>query len=378
MAWELGESLGWVSRRCVLRTTALDVEPWSCDQLHTSCAQIRSSALEHRVFVQGYFDHKTYNRLFPATAEVPHPRKVNSPSLLRTSLPSTQTPHDMPPRAATRCLLPQWAHHTLPPRPHKPLAPLSSSSRRSSSYSHLLTELPARRLPLIYDDLVPGSSHRLAISLSSFLPNAWVPARLAAGDLAPPAPAAAEPLPPAHHLVYFNPVHPAERLLPDGTDPLQSPGPPFVRRMWAGGSLRLNGEARLVMDGGRYVCMEGIRDVSVKGKEGQEKVFVGIERRVGRADGGRSDEEEVRQRLWTQKAEEFGDALLVERRNIVFMHERTPTELEAVKEALREGAKGQKPAKMLMRMWTLCARPMFSSFRPATCRALPSQTRTSS
>ncbi|OMP89319.1 P-protein [Diplodia seriata] len=169
--------------------------------------------------------------------------------------------------------------------------------------------------------------------------TALIPPANATAPALPPASPRLE-LPPAHHLVYFNPVIPAHQLLPDGTDPLQSPGAPFVRRMWAGGYVRFAGEGRgegpVVVDGGRWVCVEGIRDVAVKGREGEEKVFVGIERRVGRAvEGEEGDEERVRERLWTEREEEWGGASLVERRNIVFMRGRTPEEAKVEVERAR-------------------------------------------
>lgn len=247
----------------------------------------------------------------------------------------------------------------------------SSSYRLSSTYAHLSRELPARRLPPIYSDLAPGNSHTLGISLSSFLPASWTASSattaLPANALGAPALPRASPaleLPPAHHLVYFNPVIPADKLLPDGTDPLQSPGAPFVRRMWAGGYVRFaGGESEkkggpVVLDGQRWVCVEGIRDVAVKGKEGEEKVFVGIERRIGRAlegeggeHGGAEEEERVRRRLWTEREEDWGEASLVERRNIVFMRERTPEEAKVEVKKAR--------GKMLFRM---CLLHMFITF----------------
>lgn len=238
----------------------------------------------------------------------------------------------------------------LPRRPAAAAARIlttTSRARLSSTYAHLSRALPARRLPPIYSDLTPGASHALGISLSSFLPPAWtaacattaLPAN-AVGAPALPAASPALPLPPAHHLVYFNPVIPAEKLLHDGTDPLQSPGEPFVRRMWAGGYVRFGGEG-VRLDGRRWVCVEGIRDVAVKGREGEEKVFVGIERRVGRALEGEAEgagaevEERVRRRLWTEREEEWGEASLVERRNIVFMRGRTAEEAKVEVERAR-------------------------------------------
>lgn len=241
----------------------------------------------------------------------------------------------------------------LLPRPLTSTRTLALSRRQSSTHAHLAHSLPTRRLPPIYSDLTPSQSHALGITLSAFLPPSWtassattaLPANAVGGAPALPQPSAALPLPPAHHLVYFNPVIPADRLLHDGTDPLQSPGAPFVRRMWAGGYVKFaRGEGGPVLDGARWVCVEGIRDVAVKGRAGEEKVFVGIERRVGRtAVGGDEGEEAVRARLWAEAEADWGGAELIERRNIVFMRGRTAEEAGAEVERAR--------GKMLFRMF---------------------------
>jgi hydroxyacyl-ACP dehydratase HTD2-like protein with hotdog domain len=157
-------------------------------------------------------------------------------------------------------------------------------------------------------------------------------------------------------LLYFEPAKPPSELLSDGTNPDQSPGHPFVRRMWAGGSVLYNHLKPLLMDNSRAVCLEGIRDVAVKGKPGDEKVFVGIERRLAalnkdeekemRDANGQEDkilelEDKIRQRLWMPSDTDFGPASIVERRNIVFMHERSP---EQAKQAI---AAAKQPTKML-------------------------------
>ncbi|KAF7904546.1 hypothetical protein EAF00_001880 [Botryotinia globosa] len=159
-------------------------------------------------------------------------------------------------------------------------------------------------------------------------------------------------LPQSHHLVYFSPQIPHDALLPDGTDPLQSPGPPFARRMWAGGSLVFNttsGE-QLRLGNMRAACIERIVDVSVKGREGDEKVYVNIERRVGLADtedelrmnpdakssaiaSGKisvSDrnymaDQQLLKRHHVDNNDDIGQASLVETRNIVFMREKDTT-----------------------------------------------------
>ena len=60
-----------------------------------------------------------------------------------------------------------------------------------------------------------------------------------------PASFAKTPIPQGHHLVYFPPPVPDRSLLPDGTDSLHSPGAPFIKRLWGGGSLVFNQEERL-------------------------------------------------------------------------------------------------------------------------------------
>lgn len=116
--------------------------------------------------------------------------------------------------------------------------------------------------------------------------------------------------------------------------------------MWAGGSLRAGPKIdSLTMDGSKIVCMEGIRDVSVKGKSGDEKVFVGIERRIAKLEDPSESEDRIRGRLWTSSADDFGDAALIERRNIVFMYERSQAEIDKVKKAIEEGK--QLPTKIL-------------------------------
>lgn len=204
---------------------------------------------------------------------------------------------------------------------------LQSPVRRfASDYSHLQSELPARRLPLLYEDFTPDQSRKLSISLAPFIQTS-IP------DTKPSPTSTNLRLPPAHHLVYNNPIILSNKLLADGTDPLQSPGRPFVRRMWAGGSVTAGPKVdTLTMDGGKFVTLEGIRDVTIKGKPGQEKVFVGIERRMAKLDDVSESEDSVRSRLWTNSSDDFGDAALIERRNIVFMYERTPEELAAIKE----------------------------------------------
>ncbi|KAF2142715.1 uncharacterized protein K452DRAFT_203991, partial [Aplosporella prunicola CBS 121167] len=203
-------------------------------------------------------------------------------------------------------------------------------------------ELTQRRLPLIYSDLTPGNSHALTASLASFLP-----ADLRKTLTLPPT-SPAVPLPPAHHLVYFNPAVPAEELLPDGTDPLQSPGEPFVRRMWAGGHVAFNPSApQFELNGARAVCVEKVRTANFKGYVGAENVYVGIERRMGYVKEGES-EEQLRERLWGETEDDWRDAVCRERRNLVFLRGRT--KYEAYAEMVK--AEAEKNSKKILRPLT--------------------------
>lgn len=67
----------------------------------------------------------------------------------------------------------------------------------------------------------------------------------------------------------------------DGSDATQSPGPEYIRRMWAGGSLAFNYSPEAgngLKLGVTSVCKEQIRDVKSKGEGEKEMLFVGFER----------------------------------------------------------------------------------------------------
>ncbi|KAF1809254.1 hypothetical protein P152DRAFT_484783 [Eremomyces bilateralis CBS 781.70] len=206
--------------------------------------------------------------------------------------------------------------------------PRLTRSQSTTPFASLQTSLPARPPQLIHDLASPVPSWKLHRILTGFVPPSWLPPTHS--DTPIPTDPTPLPLPPAHHLVYFNPTIPENSLLPDGTDPSQSPGGPFVRRMWAGGDVTwLNRGALDLAANTPAVCVERIKDVAIKGKEGDEKVFVGIERRMGPVAG------------W--EAEQRGDAVAggweqcVERRNIVFMRERATEEIEKLRAAVRNG-----------------------------------------
>jgi hypothetical protein len=150
-------------------------------------------------------------------------------------------------------------------------------------------------------------------------------------------------VPMGHSLLWFNTSMPVDQLLPDGTDPLQSPGEPWVRRMWAGGRMELRAgeyyhkQRGLVVDSD-MLCAERIQDVRLKGSGDAAKIFVTLERRFTRWDTLQARLALRSSTLGPQELfkrqlldEEWGDAVLKEERNLVFLKEKTPAEVEAIR-----------------------------------------------
>ncbi|KAF5681115.1 mesaconyl-C4 hydratase [Fusarium heterosporum] len=117
-------------------------------------------------------------------------------------------------------------------------------------------------------------------------------------------------LPQGHHLVYFPIQLPPSRLVPDGADPDHSPGPPYTRRVWAGGEVIFRGE-EMKLDARPVVCREKIEDVTLRGREGEEKVFVDVWRKYGlghEVEGREEWDIEERRTLVFMREEEGSDS----------------------------------------------------------------------
>lgn len=154
--------------------------------------------------------------------------------------------------------------------------------------------MTSRQLPRLYDNSSRKPSLLLNNTLFGFVPEE--------ANYAP------HTLPRGYHLVYFAPATPSSSLLPDGTDPLHSPGPPYTRRMWAGGDIEFS-VADTKFTNGPLRCSESITDVEIKGTAGAEKVFVNIQRSIHYMTGKR-----------------LARRFIVENRKLVFMrdHSRPP------------------------------------------------------
>ena len=162
-------------------------------------------------------------------------------------------------------------------------------TRRSfSSLDDIEPELTSRKLPILVDRLTQTNSRLLDATLADFLPPSPIAfdTKVTTGKGSSWREMAF--MRPGHHLVYFPPVDRLSELLPDGTDPNQSPGEPFVRRMWAGGQLTFRPSAesthRLTLSG-KYasVCVEKISEVFIRGAPGDERIFVTIQRFISGA-----------------------------------------------------------------------------------------------
>jgi len=260
------------------------------------------------------------------------------------------SPFPRKPPAATPMATPTRFLRTATQR-LKPLHLLPPAARPQSTFTHLEKSLPERAIAPIFDDLSPQPNHRLSTTLADFLPSTPPPSVLPSTTTSPP-----PLLPLSHHLVYFEPTKPSSALLPDGTNPDQSPGEPFTRRMWAGGRVLYHPTRPLPLTGARAVCTEFIRRVTIKGMEGEEKIFVTIERRIALAsqseiealaaaqadsDAKSTLDHRVRQRLWRDSDTDFGPCSLLETRNIVFMRGRTPA--QAAADAAKTSSKILRP-----------------------------------
>lgn len=159
--------------------------------------------------------------------------------------------------------------------------------------------IKARPPKTIPDYLTPMPSHLLTTTLTDLLHSKY-----------PSSPTVASPprtLPQGHHLVYFPIQLPPSALVPDGADPGHSPGAPFTRRVWAGGELTFGARAaEMRLDGRAVVCREKVEDVGLRGKDGDEKVFVDVWRRYG---------------LGHEDVESRPEWEIEERRTLVFMRE---------------------------------------------------------
>ncbi|KAK7908687.1 HotDog domain-containing protein [Apiospora marii] len=158
-------------------------------------------------------------------------------------------------------------------------SPSPAAAQAPLDIERLRAEMLSRPEQLTYDALTNIPSYLFDLSLSEYLDGDST-GNGTPQPQPPPLPHLRRP-PPRPPPPPLPPALPPSRLCPDGTDPYHSPGLPFERRMWAGGSIEFPGLLR--QNGTPAVCAERIQDVQVRGPAGDEKVFVEVLRRYGRA-----------------------------------------------------------------------------------------------
>jgi len=232
----------------------------------------------------------------------------------------------------------------------------------------LQADLTSRPANEIYEYLNNTNSHLLNLTLADCLPPSCYPPGFSTSDLRLPRTKSSQlpdtsTLAQGHHLVYFSPQVLNSDLLPDGTDSLHSPGLPFVRRLWAGGSLSFNRNVKFQLHTNNMaaLCKEEISKTWTKGHKGEERVFLTVRRRIGgfakaykpsQYEGGphinwgpldsNSDQ-------WGL-ASKMGKLAVVETKNLVFMREKSLADARRDARMLASTA-----MKTIKRMQTHCS-----------------------
>jgi hydroxyacyl-ACP dehydratase HTD2-like protein with hotdog domain len=139
--------------------------------------------------------------------------------------------------------------------------------------------------------LSPTQSDLLSLTLQPYLPFQ--------------VPCAETTLPQGHHLVYFpTAAVPESRLDSDGTETTFNPGPPFNRRMWAGGRIEWPRDVDL------ETCTETREEMSLDTIEtktrsgGGEMIIVSIEKKLFTEDGNEAVQE-TRQWVFLKDGDEL-------------------------------------------------------------------------
>ena len=137
--------------------------------------------------------------------------------------------------------------------------------------AHIRSQMMALPPTIYIDNRHDEQAKLLWDTLTDFLPKPYIEAltKKRASDA---------DMPPGYQMVYFPLSGPLSQLMDDGTDPKHSPGHPYNRRMWAGGFMHFYNSIPFYSRSRQ--CVETIRNVEVKGKEGEEKVLVLLKRSI--------------------------------------------------------------------------------------------------
>ncbi|CCU77387.1 putative Hydroxyacyl-thioester dehydratase type 2 [Blumeria hordei DH14] len=138
----------------------------------------------------------------------------------------------------------------------------------------LREQLLARPAITYFDHMSPTPSNLLRTLLSSYLPfiGKYQDDEIRSKDNK-------FCLPLGHHFVYFHSDVACCDLLPDGTDNYHSPGLPFERRLWVGGTINFAQPMNLFPKM-KMMCKEKIIDVRITGEQNNEKIYVVTNRKI--------------------------------------------------------------------------------------------------
>ncbi|KAF3035923.1 hypothetical protein E8E12_004221 [Didymella heteroderae] len=208
----------------------------------------------------------------------------------------------------------------------------SDTASEPEWFQKVRDELLSRRPCYHHEDLDPTHYEQLTTTLIGFAPSTLV-------YRAPSRPH----LSLAELLTRFNVRVQSSKLLSDGTDPLHHPGEPWMRRMWAGGAVKVKPGLELGARAGSatpfrlketVACMERIKDVRLQGAGEEAKIYVTIERRFApRGSSGGESEGALSANNFKRvlRDNDWSDSLVKEERNLVFMKAKTGAELMSAK-----------------------------------------------
>lgn len=209
----------------------------------------------------------------------------------------------------------------------------SNAANYPDWFQQVRTELLSRKPHRHHEDLDAGHYEQLEIALIGFQPKS---------DYRRPGTKHQQSAPLFDLLTRFNVQVRSAILLPDGTDPLHSPGEPWSRRLWAGGAVRINPNLKLRAETPfrllqKASCVERIKDVRLQGNDDEAKVTVTVERRYdldGRLTDASRNQVEDKTQVHSVPEEatndEWSNALIKEERNLVFLKAKTAAELDVI------------------------------------------------
>ena len=201
----------------------------------------------------------------------------------------------------------------------RPPAVISSRRLSEDAKQEIIQRLLSSKTITYLDELTRTKRDQLDATLHGFLP----PVFTYTGHNNTKRRSLADRLAPGQHLTYFPNLTPTPYLLPDGTTSDHSPGDPWSQRLWAGGRIQFPQRAGLDYKEPHHVLAEYVRDVRITGLEGQEKIFVKIERRVGKLQPPvvKSQALAYAAKLKKRSEDFIAEALIVETRDLCFLRE---------------------------------------------------------